>query len=119
MSKALRTWDEYLIGQLAQSEDEAVAYLNAAVEENHLPTLLLALRHVVEARGGLGKLARDTKLNRAGLYRQLTEEGNPTISSFQTMLDALGFKLVIQAKTPPGKKSARRGVAVPHRNTPL
>lgn len=111
MRKKLRTWDEYLQEQLAESEDEAVAYLNAAVEEQHVPTLLLALRHVAEARGGLGKLARFTKLNRAGIYRQLTEEGNPTISTFQTLLDALGFRIVIQSKEVHGKKTARRKVA--------
>ena len=54
---------------------------------------LLALRDVVEARGGIAELARTAHLNRESLYRLLSRKGNPTLSSLNTILSALGIEL--------------------------
>lgn len=40
-----------------------------------MKALLLALRHVTEAQGGIGKLAIKTQLNRESLYRTLSTKG--------------------------------------------
>lgn len=60
---------EELIEDL-KDHDEAVAYLNAALEESLIgdeesqEVLLRALRNVAEAQGGLGKLAKKTHVRR-------------------------------------------------------
>lgn len=77
--------------------EEAVEYLNAALEENELDVFLMALRNVAEAKG-MSRVARETHLNRENLYRILSSHGNPQLSSFTTLLDALGFQLVIDVK---------------------
>ncbi len=98
MSRTSRPWKEYLAETLATSEEEAIGYLNAALEENDPAYLLKALRQVAEARGGIGDLAKKTSLNRESLYRMLSEQGNPTIYSLNEVLDALGLQLQFAPK---------------------
>lgn len=78
---------------------EAAGYLNAAMEEGDPSLFLLALRNVAEAHGGLLKLSQKTKLNRVNLYRMLSRQGNPEINSLAKLLDAMGFRLAIEAKS--------------------
>lgn len=94
-----RTYHEDLIDSLKDPE-EAVGYLRASLEEIDMPELfLLALRNVAEARGiGMSQLARDTHLNREGLYTMLSKNGNPELGSLQSVLDALGLKLTVELK---------------------
>jgi len=74
---------------------EAVAYLNACLEDGDPEVFLLALRDVARARGGVAKLAEATELNREHLYRMLSENGNPELRSLEALLDALGFRLSV------------------------
>ena len=71
---------------------EAAEYLNACFEDSE-EVFLLGLRNVVEARGGMSALAKNTKLNRENLYRSLSKRGNPKLSSLSTILEALGIEL--------------------------
>ena len=73
----------------------AVAYLNAALEEDTPDVFLLQLRDVAEAWGGLGKLAADTQLAREALYRMLSAQGNPQLASLDKILHALGLRLAV------------------------
>jgi probable addiction module antidote protein len=54
---------------------------------------LLALRDVVQAQGGVSRLAKLSKLNRESLYRLLAEGGNPKLSSIAAICSALGLQL--------------------------
>jgi probable addiction module antidote protein len=73
----------------------AVAYLNAALEEDAPDVFLLHLRDVAEAWGGLGKLAAETQLAREALYRLLSAQGNPQLASLDKILHALGLRLAV------------------------
>lgn len=79
---------------------EADLYLRVAMEEYHddgdTEALLVALRNITEARGGMGKLAKKTHLNRQNLYQVLSEKGNPTLDTFELILKGLGYRLAIQ-----------------------
>ena len=77
--------------------DEAAAYLNAALEDGAQGVFLLALRDVANARG-LTRLAREASLNRENLYRILSGEGNPRLSSLKALLDSMGLKLAVESK---------------------
>lgn len=76
---------------------EAAAYLNAALEDGAQDVFLMALRDVAKARG-LTRLARETTLNRENMYRILSEEGNPRLSSLKALLDSLGLRLAVEPK---------------------
>ena len=91
-------YHDELIDEL-KDHDEAVAYLNAALEESLLgdeesqEVLLNALRNVAEAQGGLGKLAKKTHVRREVLYRVLSSEGNPELRTFTNLVHAMGLNL--------------------------
>jgi probable addiction module antidote protein len=96
MAKA-RDYREHLDEALVEDE-EALAYLNAALAED-AEVFLLALRDVARARrGGLPALAEAAHLNREHLYRMLSENGNPELRSLEALLDALGFRLSVELK---------------------
>ena len=73
----------------------AAAYLTAALEDADATAFLLALRDVAEVHGGITRLAEAAGLNRESLYRMLSEEGNPRVSSLTAVLRAFGLKLSI------------------------
>ncbi|MGY8825204.1 MAG: addiction module antidote protein [Candidatus Latescibacterota bacterium] len=76
---------------------EAAEYLNAALEEKEPELFLLALRNVAEAHG-IKKLAEDTHLNRESMYRMLSEQGNPQLSSLTSILKEMGLRLAIEVE---------------------
>jgi probable addiction module antidote protein len=95
-----RSYQEELI-KVLKDHDEAVAYLNAALEEsmkgdNESQELFLrVLRNVAEAQGGLGKLAKKVHTRRENPYRILSEGGNPELKTFIMLLVAMGFSLKV------------------------
>lgn len=80
-----------LLERLADPE-YAAGYLSACAEEGR-EELLLGLRNVAQAYGGINQLADQAELNRENLYKMLSEEGNPRLSSFFSVLEALGIEL--------------------------
>lgn len=92
-----RSYQDKLIETLREPE-EAAGYLSAAFEEPDRELFLLALRNVADAQGGFTRLAEITGLNRENLYRMLSDKGNPEFYSLVTLLDALGFQLVVEPK---------------------
>ena len=73
----------------------AVAYLNAVLEMNDRKALLLALKDVVDARGGVGDLAGKIHVQRQSVYKILSPKGNPTLESLSEILQQLGFRLAV------------------------
>lgn len=77
---------------------EAVEYINAAIEEDDLDTLLLALRDVAEAQG-MSAISRRAKLNRVSLYKMLSRRGNPHLESVLHLLHAAGLRLSVEVRS--------------------
>jgi probable addiction module antidote protein len=96
-----RKFRDYLTKDL-ENPARAAVYLSVALEEyeadGNQEAFLLALRTVVEARGGIGELARKTALNRQHLYRALSGKGNPTWATMDAILSALGFRFAIEQR---------------------
>lgn len=82
---------------------EAAAYLEAALDENDSGGLMLALRHVAQALGGVSEIARKSKLTREATYRMLSATGNPELRSLTALLNAAGLRLAIK---PVAKRAA-------------
>jgi probable addiction module antidote protein len=90
-----RVYDEWLIGRLKEPK-EAAAYLEAAIEDGDQGVLMLALRHVAQAQGGVAEIARRSNLTREATYRILSEDGNPELKSFIALLSAAGLRLSVK-----------------------
>jgi probable addiction module antidote protein len=93
------SYDDWIINSL-KDKKEAALYLQAALDEFQedgcVEALMLSLRRIAEAQGGVGKLARRTHLNRETLYRTLSSKGNPKLQTVGSLLNALGFHLTVK-----------------------
>lgn len=76
--------------------EQAAEYLTACYDEGP-EVFLLGLRDVVEAQGGVARLAELSKLNRESLYRLVSRDGNPRLTSLNAVLSALGLKVKFSA----------------------
>ena len=95
--KASISHDEAMIRQLRQDPDFAAEYLRAALEDEDEPrVLLLALRRIAEARGGIAKVAKAAGVERESLYRALSAHGNPRLSTLAAVTRAMGLKLTVE-----------------------
>ena len=81
----------YLTDAAAQAEliDDALASGNAAYIAN-------ALGVVARARG-MSNVSRVAGLSRESLYKALSQEGNPELSTVLKVLHALGLRLSVHA----------------------
>jgi probable addiction module antidote protein len=97
--KHTTSYHDELVESLKNPKD-ADLYLRIAMEEyqedGDTDALLIALRNIAEARGGMSQLAKRTHLNRQNLYHVLSEKGNPTLDTFGLILRGLGYRLSIQ-----------------------
>jgi len=85
-------YHDHLIQSLSDPK-EAAAYLNAVAEDNNIKSVLKAIRNIVEAQGGISKLAEKTNLSRTSLYKTLSEDGNPELITLDIILRAFGIRL--------------------------
>ena len=80
-----------------ETPEDVAAYIDAILEEDDASLLLAALRKVTKSKGGMAMMARQTGLSRETLYRTLSENGNPKISTLISILKALGLHLSVKA----------------------
>ena len=95
--RASRSHEEATIESFRRDPKFAAAYLNAVLEDGDQEGIMLALRRVSEARGGIAKLAKTAELNVTTLYRTLSSRGNPTIRTLSAVLKATGLKFGVSA----------------------
>ena len=58
--------------------------------------LLIALRQIAEARGGIAKVAKAAGVERESLYRALSPRGNPRFSTLVAVTKAMGLTLTVE-----------------------
>jgi len=96
--KASIAHDKAIAQELRASPKFAAEYLRAAMEDEDEPqVLLIALRHIAEARGGIAQVARKASVERESLYRALSARGNPRLSTLFAVAKAVGLKLTVEA----------------------
>lgn len=64
-------------------------------EDQNKEALLLALKDVAQAQGGIAWLAEETALNREHLYYLLSGKGNPRLDTISLILQAFGMRLKV------------------------
>ena len=105
--------DDFMRERLADAQF-AAGYLQSALEDGEPAVLLLALRRIAEARGGMAKLAKATGLTREALYRTLSATGNPRLTSLAAILGATGLRLTI-VPAEPARRRVKRANPAPKR----
>lgn len=79
----------------------AAGYLSAVYEEcvqdGNFEAFLLALRRLIQTRNSMSEVAEKAGIGRQALYNMLSENGNPQLNKFASVLNAVGLKIKFEA----------------------
>jgi len=91
-----KPYKKSLLERLSYSE-YAVEYLTNVLQEESQEAFLLALSYVIEAKGySIPQLADEVGLTKQGLYKLLSNCGNPRLSTLSQVLESIGMKLRVE-----------------------
>ena len=84
----------YDVAEQLRTAEEMAAYLDAWLEEapDDVSGIARALGDIARAKG-MSQVAKDAGLSRESLYRALSADGNPSLSTVLKVARALGVKL--------------------------
>ncbi|MDR3175028.1 MAG: putative addiction module antidote protein [Desulfovibrio sp.] len=91
--------------------------LSSVLEDGDAGELLIALRQMSKAFGGVRSVAKQAGLNPNQLYRTLSAEGNPELRSLAAILRAMGLRLAVQPIA--GQACAKAGNSTSEYNNSL
>lgn len=80
---------KYDIADYLDNEEMLAAYLDLAFESGDISRIAVALGNVARAKG-MSKIAKATGLSREQLYKSLSAEGRPELSTVLKVMAALG-----------------------------
>ena len=108
---------KYDVANYLDSDDMIAIHLDAAFESGDTSRIAEALGDVARARG-MTKIAKATGLAREQLYRTLSAEGKPELSTVLKVLAAFGGGLRSNFPGAPGGRGTRRPKASPQNTKP-
>jgi probable addiction module antidote protein len=88
---------QYDSADYLKSEADIKNYLAAVFEEPMDREMLIHTLGVVARARGMMKLAKETGITRAGLYKALSPKGNPSFETVAKIVGAFGMRLSAQA----------------------
>ena len=95
MTETFTPWDA---ADHLHTEEDARLYLAACAEEDPGDGSLIRVALGDIARSGnMSRLAREGGMSREGLYKALSEKGNPSFAAVMQITRALGMQLRITA----------------------
>jgi len=100
MALKLKKWD---VTEHMDNEEFISEYLKAAFESGDITEITRALADVARARN-MTDLAAKMGITRQGLYKTISENGNPEFATVQKLITALGLQMSIIKPTKPMSK---------------
>lgn len=91
-----RSHDEAMADLYRSDPALALETINQILEDGDQAELLIVLRQLAQAFGGVQAVAEQAQLNPTQLYRTLSPKGNPALSSLMAILKAMGLRLAVQ-----------------------
>jgi probable addiction module antidote protein len=91
-----RSHDDAMAELLAKDPAYAIELVNSILEDGDQAELLITLRQMTRAFGGVQTIAEKANLNPTQLYRTLSENGNPELRSLSAILKAMGLRLAVE-----------------------
>lgn len=83
-------------GKNGLSRRDTVDLLNSILEDGEQGELLITLRQLTKAFGGVQDVAEKANLNPTQLYRTLSDQGNPELRSLSAILKVMGLRLAVE-----------------------
>ena len=95
MGLETRPWDS---AEHLRTQEDVIRYLEACLEEAGDDSAFIAHALGVVARArGMTQLAREVGKTREGLYKALSNDGNPSFAAVYKVIRALGLRIVLSA----------------------
>jgi len=91
-----RTFDDLIAESFRKDPAYAVDLLNDILEDGEPAELLIMLRQMSKAFGGVGEVAKQAGVNANTLYRTLSTQGNPQVNTLSAILRTMGLRLAVQ-----------------------
>ena len=79
----------------------ALDVINGFLQDGDQAELLIVLRQIAQAFGGVQAVAEQAHLNPTQLYRTLSAKGNPALNSLLAILKVMGLRLAVQPLAAP------------------
>lgn len=96
-----KNYDEWASDVVGSSAKQVNHFLRLALKDfekdGDVAVLLLALRQIAKAKSGFAEVSSKAGLTREALYKILSKSGNPTLTTFSSILSALGYCLSIKS----------------------
>ena len=96
MAKTYRSHEEATIEMFQKDPALAAEYLNDVLATGDEVDLMMALRYLSNAFGGVQEVARRADANPNTMYRTLSKQGNPSLKTLRAVLNAMGLRLAVQ-----------------------
>jgi len=93
LTRTTSPWDS---AEVLDTPAAVAAYLEAALEEDD-PALLTHALGVIARAQGMANIAEEAGVTREALYKALSADGDPRLSTFLGVVRALGLRLDIRA----------------------
>jgi probable addiction module antidote protein len=98
MAIELTNWDP---AEHLETPEDIAAYIEATLEGGFDAAFLASVLGDVARSKGATEIARKAGISRDTLYKSLTREGDPRLSTLAGVLDALGLSMKITVKSAP------------------
>ena len=80
--------------ELLTSDEAIQEYLEIAFEDGDTKDIAIALGNIAKAKG-MTKVAKEAGVTREALYKSLSENGDPKLSTLLGVMKALGLQLSV------------------------
>lgn len=97
-----RAHDEAMAEVFRNDPAYARDFLIAVLQDGEQGELLITLRQMAKAFGGVQSIAEKAHLNPTQLYRTLSATGNPELGTLTAVLGAMGLRLAVEQISPTG-----------------
>jgi len=97
VTKKKVTFAKYDTAEIINDKEDVIAFLEFALEQND-PDLLLRTLDAIARSKGMTKIAKELKLDRKGLYKSLSPDGNPSFKTVFKLIDILGLQINLTKK---------------------
>lgn len=90
-------FSRYDSADFLETDEDIANYLEAVMEEGgDDPAYVARALGVVARARNISHLAEQTGMSRAGIYKALSEDGNPSFATISKIANALGLRLTLQ-----------------------
>jgi DNA-binding phage protein len=90
--------DEVVAEMLRTDPEFRAVMTNGIMADGDVADLLIFLRQLVLADGGMNVSAERSGHNETALYRTITAQGNPSMKTFARLLESLNLRMIVVPK---------------------